>query len=591
MTGTNPGVLMIGGVFAWTPVIVLIVGLVFVLRLAMKQNLLQRGEWYWSTTSGWKLYGLIVLTAVAAAVVVMTVWRVLQVWKLRPGPDGDWMEYAHDYSSYTIVSAAIGLVGCLLCVPLALWAGRFMFLWRIKYRRSSIADVVSLEIAEQAIQRQAAVDKARRFGVKIDSKHNLIGAVPGREPVTAPVSLKRSDGKPAWAFGVTVPKMLTASAQRNVDWQVGDKMTIPTKPGSARAIILAESGSGKTELMTSLMKCHKTAGHPVVFIDGKAHKDDAEQMEQRLGAEVHYGGYDFFAGSADDILERLMKLVPTTDSTTYYKDEARAVIKEIVATFADDGCDDVDMFKDLWDLAVANEAEELEAGAIPGPYLTEKLQGVMRHRRVWDTLQARLSQVQRFHTAGGWTIASLFEKGGVQMVPVVPEDEADILLANLMLFDLRRYLAVKKRGEKAVPGVMMIDEFAQIVSDDFSDTPAPKMAAQLFETMRSLNMGLYIAGQSVAAMAEDTNLQERLMTTGAAMIIGRGKSSEREAQMFGTVFHGESTGDAEGTAAKSTRAQHTFRVSPEWIRSLPNGVFYFGQSGSVREFFVLPAPR
>ena len=84
-------------------------------------------------------------------------------------------------------------------------------------------------------------------------------------------------------------------------------------------------------------------------------------------------------------------------------------------------------------------------------------------------------------------------------------------------------------------------------------------------------------------------MQKRLMTAGAALIVGRGKDPETEANAFGTVFHAESSGEASGSSATSTRAQHTYRVSPEWIRTLPNGVFYFAQRGAVRQIIVLPA--
>jgi hypothetical protein len=160
-----------------------------------------------------------------------------------------------------------------------------------------------------------------------------------------------------------------------------------------------------------------------------------------------------------------------------------------------------------------------------------------------------------------------------------------------MIHDMRRYLAQKKREQGTIPGVLVIDEFAQIVRENLSEMPAPKMAATMFETTRSLNMGLYLSAQSLAGIAEDENMQRRILQAGAALIVGRGKDSEVEANAFGTVFHGESTGDASGFEAKSTRAQHTYRVSPNAIRELPNGVFFFGQGGSVRQMIVLPARR
>ena len=44
------------------------------------------------------------------------------------------------------------LLAGLLLTPLVIVAGRHMYLWKLKFRRSSIADVVGLELTEQAIQ-------------------------------------------------------------------------------------------------------------------------------------------------------------------------------------------------------------------------------------------------------------------------------------------------------------------------------------------------------------------------------------------------------------------------------------------------------
>lgn len=585
----NPGLIMMVGLIVYSPIIVLIiVGLVAFKRLT-QQNLFQRYDWYWIKISGLKQIAVYVSTIAGIIVATIVVWRALQVWKLRPGGNGDWVSYLGKYAGYTGVSILYAFVAIALWLPVFMIIGRKAFLLTIRFRRSSVADVVNLEETEEAIQRRSAVDKAAEYGLDLNSRSNEIRPKKTGTVSYAPLPVKNGKEE-SYAFGVVVPRLLTASTQENPHWQVNDKLVVPKKPGNARAIVIAESGAGKTELLNSIMMGHRAQGDPVIFVDGKGDQGDADVLVESHGAVKHNGGYDFFAGSDDDILERLMKLVPTTESTTFYADEARGVIRAIMQSWGETGCADVEEFGALWNIAVAEEEQRVEAEESM-PYLTEKLQGVQRHRRVWDTLQARLAQVKIFHEANGYTIPQLLDEGGLHVIPIVAEDEGDVLLANLLMHDLRRYLAVKKRAKEAVPGVMVIDEFAQIVRENLSEMPAPKMAASMFETTRSLNMGLYIAGQSLSSIAEDVSMQKRLTQAGAAIMVGRGKDSEEEANAFGTVFHAESTGDASGLGAKSTRAQHTYRVSPEWIRSLPNGVFYFAQRGSVRQLVVLPTKK
>ena len=100
-------------------------------------------------------------------------------------------------------------------------------------------------MTEQAIQRRSAVDKAAEYGIIIDSKLNEIR--PGKNVVHAPLKTATASGN-VYAFAAIVPRMLTASNQQNPHWQYKDLLIVPQKPGNARAIIIAESGSGKTEL-------------------------------------------------------------------------------------------------------------------------------------------------------------------------------------------------------------------------------------------------------------------------------------------------------------------------------------------------------
>lgn len=585
----SPLLLVCGLAMCLVPIVVFLFVFMLCWSVFGQQNIMQRYEWYWQSVTGARRAVVLGGLVVGVLLVAATAWRSVSLWGARPGKYGDWSAYVTGNWGYVALSGVVAVVAAIALIPAVLVAGRARFKWRMKHKRSGVADVVALEQSEIAMQRQRVVDTASKAGLVVDHRSNEIRPKPGSAGAMAAREVRDPTGAARRAFGVVVPGLLTASKTVSRMWSAAGCLVVPTRPGDGRVLMVAEAGSGKTVLLMGAIACYQAMGLPVVFIDGKGDSKDAEELRQRMGATVHTGGFDFFAGADDDLLERLMKLVPTTASTTFYVDEARGVLKRIIASMDGRRPADVEQLHTMWQLAVAKEAAAVEAGTCDDPYLAVKSQGAIRHQRVWESLQARLDQVATVHSAGGWTLAELFESGGVHVIPVVPESDAEMFFANILLFELRRYLGRKKKNGEARPGVMVVDEFAQIVMESFSDTTASEMAAKLFETARSLNMGLWIAGQSMAGLAEGPEMQQRLSSAGAAFIVGRGKNPEQEAGVFGTAFHGESTGDADGTGAKSTRAQHTYRVNPEWIRNLPNGVFYFTQGGMVRQFIALPS--
>jgi hypothetical protein len=427
---TNPSMTLLVTVAVWLPLVVAFLAFVMLTRLLTKQTIMHRGELYWQSVTRTIAVVVAVAGAVGVAGLAYVVWRVQQVWGLRPSMSGNWTAYATDYAGYTGLSALIAVLSVLGFAP-GLWLiGRAAFLWKVRYRRSSVPDVVTLEQTEIAIQRRAAVDTAAKHGIDLNSKTNIIGPLAGRETTTAPLVVPTKTGT-THAFAVVVDKMLTATRQQNTDWQVADTMVAPSKPGAGRALLLAESGAGKTELLTSLMLCHRANGHGVLFIDGKGDRRDASNLAERYGATVHYGGYDFFAGTVSDVIERLMKLIPVTESTTYYADEARDVITRVLAHWEQtDGCADVAEFGALWEIAVADELDRIAEDETTRPYLTGKVQGGQRHERAWLSLQKGLGQVEQFHQADGWTVPELLATEGFHVVPIVDGDESEVLLAN-----------------------------------------------------------------------------------------------------------------------------------------------------------------
>src|SRR5699024_7184480 len=139
---TNPSMTLLASVVVWLPLAVAFFFFVMLARLLTKQTIMHRGEAYWRTVT--RTVAAVVAAAAVLGIVglIYVVWRVQQVWALRPSMSGNWAAYASDHAGYTGMSAFIAVVAVLGFAP-GLWLiGRAAFLWKVRYRRSSVPDVV-----------------------------------------------------------------------------------------------------------------------------------------------------------------------------------------------------------------------------------------------------------------------------------------------------------------------------------------------------------------------------------------------------------------------------------------------------------------
>jgi hypothetical protein len=170
-------------------------------------------------------------------------------------------------------------------------------------------------------------------------------------------------------------------------------------------------------------------------------------------------------------------------------------------------------------------------------------------------------------------------------VPISPSDDAQARLGDLLLFDLRNFLAARMTNRDHSPMLVVVDEFAQLVSgsQDPGDT-----AGSLFETARSAGMGLVLAAQSAAGLSNDETKRKRALGSGAALIFGRSKDPEEMVFYAGTAFRMEASGKAESGELGSGRAQHSYVIHPQEVREAADGAFWLVQSGAIAPFRALP---
>ncbi|MDP9115680.1 MAG: type IV secretory system conjugative DNA transfer family protein, partial [Actinomycetota bacterium] len=151
--------------------------------------------------------------------------------------------------------------------------------------RRQVADVLLQERIESARARAAAWTASRRMGVRVNPQTGQIVSTDG-----AIVAPHQVGGGQAFGF-VSVPTISTwrdrfADLRRVRDWvdPVAQAVVLPSKSSAARALVLAESGTGKTVLLNGIIGCALASGWPVFVIDAKGDPADADELIQAARA-------------------------------------------------------------------------------------------------------------------------------------------------------------------------------------------------------------------------------------------------------------------------------------------------------------------
>lgn len=470
----------------------------------------------------------------------------------------------------------------VLLLPVTWSVRRRQIAREVRTRR--ISDVVRQERIENARKRAADAAAARRMGVHLDS---ATGRITGTTAGATTVPLRVGERQ---AFGMithgTVRSLAESfyDARRVPDWvdRTGRYAVLPESASAVRALLVAESGVGKTVFINGAVLCALEAGWPVFMLDAKGDPDDAEKLvalaESYGHSAVAGGAWNLFDGTPEQVTAKLMRLMPPPDGANqHYLDEIRGVLQAVQAHTPIAGVDDL-----------------RERLSNPNPYVRDNYDfgmvtkpvdrtGETAGTRALQSLMVALRPLERWISTEGWSYSA--PKAALTVVPLSPVDEAQARLGDLLMLDLRNFIARRLESRDKTPALVIVDEFPQLVTgaQDPGDT-----ASSLFETARSAGMGLILAVQSPAGVSNDDTRRRRALTSGAALIFGRSKDPEDMIKYAGTVMRMEASGRATGEELGSARAQHTFVIPPQDVREASAGSYWIVQGGGIAPFRSFP---
>jgi Cdc6-like AAA superfamily ATPase len=349
------------------------------------------------------------------------------------------------------------------------------------------------------------------------------------------------------------------------------RFAVPTETWQRQALVVGETGSGKTMTALTVASEAMRAGWDVYWIDGKADPEVAERfltLARRFGLAARDGSHDAidgWRGGAESIVNRLLATQRFTEP--YYAGIARNVLRWAV------GDDPPASFAEL---VRRMDKRELRRRWRDDPWEADTI----RRLPAPDLLGARYR-----YEGVAWAVGTTldgdwsYEDVPAAYVPVGRPEHRDQAaeVGAFLLEDLLHWAMARKPRERNA--LVVIDEFSKLAA-------RPDAAVDLVERVRSFRVGVVLIGQTWASLGSTDTVRERLAGTVGTIIIHRLKAPERLVALAGTESALERTEHLAGlapTGRVSQRMGRRFVVSPDDVRALGCGeAFLVTADGAVR---------
>lgn len=344
-----------------------------------------------------------------------------------------------------------------------------------------------------------------------------------------------------------------------------------------QALIIGETGGGKTVTALTLAGEALRGGWDVYWIDGKADQTTARAflaLAKAAGIDARDGSrepLDGWRGDPEAVINRLLATQVFTEP--YYEGIARTVLRHAVGDRPPSSFQELvaRLDKRALQRAARDDAEALDAlRALP-----EKDVAGVRAR--YDGIAWAVGTM----LDGTWS----YEDCRAAYVPAGrPENRHQAAeVGAFLLEDVLHWALARKPPTRQA--LVIVDEFSKL-----SDRPGA--AVDLVERARSFDVGVVLIAQAWASLGPDDTIRNRLAGTVGTVIAHQLKQPDEVASLAGTEWvleRTEQTHTLDHTGLGSQRAGNRYVVHPDDIRRLHQGEAFVIHGGQALKLRVRPA--
>ena len=352
------------------------------------------------------------------------------------------------------------------------------------------------------------------------------------------------------------------------------------KESPEHQLVIGETGSGKSRLLSRLALAGLADDWKIVVIDFKGGKEE-KQLFSNLGKYlpdrrikvVNFPDqpFEIFIGSHKDIADKMIGFLPPLTNTPadFYIYRQMRAIRAVIENP---------------NLPIPKTAEEvlsrIKNGAKFGSTNEERLWFKTKDKgqELCDLLEAEISQYfAPMMRQVGWKL-----NGGITWsddwdILVVSLDgslSGDVLVGEILLMDFDMFLRKNSRYTDPRNFLVIVDEAGAL-----NTIGGSRNLNSLISRSRSAGVGVVIASQTVLGLGK---IGDELIEGIPIRWLGRSSSPQKIIDLVGTedVIEGNfDHGDDGWNSATSAKAQKAYIVDPDAIRSLPTFVWNLSKAG------------